>query len=205
MPEQLTELEHQILQYLVDYLREHTYQPSIREIGRRFGIKSTKTVSEHLQSLANKGWIERDPSRSRGVRILNLDLYGGRTPFKAEPHELRLTAASGRDGARFEATSAGASGTGVRTGDQLLVEPVGESQLRDGDVIAARHGTELTAGRCKRHGTGLLMEWAAGMMLPIRPERSRDLEILGRVIGFFRPVGVSPTADAQATPGAEES
>lgn len=205
MPEQLTELEQQILQYLVDYLREHTYQPSIREIGRRFGIKSTKTVSEHLQSLANKGWIERDPSRSRGVRILNLDLYGGRTPFNQDPREIDITAASGRDGGRFEATSPGATGTGVQPGDQLLVEPVGESQLRDGDVIAARHGTELTAGRCKRHGTGLLMEWVSGMTLPLRPERSRDLEVLGRVIGFFRPVEKEAAAGASATSGPETS
>lgn len=74
MPEPLTELERRILEYMVDYLRERTYQPSIREIGRQFGIRSTKTVSEYLQALANKGWIERDPSRSRGVRLLGVDL-----------------------------------------------------------------------------------------------------------------------------------
>src|SRR5690606_39893502 len=74
MPEPLTSLERRILDYLIDYLRRNTYQPSIREIGRRFDIKSTKTVAEYLQSLADKGWIERDPSRSRGVRILGGDL-----------------------------------------------------------------------------------------------------------------------------------
>ena len=60
----LTEIEEKILDYMVSYLRENTYQPSIREIGERFGIKSTKTVSEHLQALAEKGFLERDPSRS---------------------------------------------------------------------------------------------------------------------------------------------
>src|SRR3712207_9577286 len=54
-----------------------SYQPSIREIGKRFGIKSTKTVSEHLQSLADKGYIERDASRSRGVKILGMNLAPG--------------------------------------------------------------------------------------------------------------------------------
>src|SRR5690606_31072488 len=68
-------LERRILDYLVEYLRTNTYQPSIREIGRQFEIKSTKTVSELLQSLANKGWIERDPSRSRGVRLLGLAMH----------------------------------------------------------------------------------------------------------------------------------
>src|SRR5688572_22307363 len=70
----LTEIERKILDYMVQYLRSNTYQPSIREIGERFGIKSTKTVSEHLQALADKGFLERDPSRSRGVRILGVDL-----------------------------------------------------------------------------------------------------------------------------------
>src|SRR5687768_13671021 len=70
MPEPLTPLERRIYHYLIDFLTENTYQPSIREIGKKFRVKSTKTVSDLLQSLADKGYIERDPSRSRGVRLL---------------------------------------------------------------------------------------------------------------------------------------
>ena len=70
MPAQLNKVERRILDYIIDYLKRNTYQPSIREIGKRFGIKSTKTVSEHLQSLADKGYIERDSSRSRAVRVV---------------------------------------------------------------------------------------------------------------------------------------
>src|SRR5687768_13287014 len=79
MPNPLSSLERRILDFLIDYLRRNTYQPSIREIGRRFGIKSTKTVSEYLQALADKGYIEREASRSRGVRILGLELQNSRT------------------------------------------------------------------------------------------------------------------------------
>ena len=68
MNDTLTAVERRVYHYLLDFLAENTYQPSIREIGKRFRIKSTKTVSDLLQSLANKGFIERDPSRSRGVR-----------------------------------------------------------------------------------------------------------------------------------------
>ena len=78
MSEPLSKMERRILDYLVDYLKRNTYQPSIREIGRRFGIKSTKTVSEYLQSLADKGFIEREASRSRGVRIVGLELQRAR-------------------------------------------------------------------------------------------------------------------------------
>ena len=68
MPATLTELERKILDYMVQYLRTNTYQPSIREIGEQFGIKSTKTVSEHLQALANH----------------NIELYGLRAEGDAE-------------------------------------------------------------------------------------------------------------------------
>src|SRR5215210_3778524 len=93
MTETLTSLERRVYHYLIDFLAENTYQPSIREIGRRFRIKSTKTVSDILQALAQKGYIERDPSRSRGVRILGYHGTGGTQPVAyygkiaaGEPH-----------------------------------------------------------------------------------------------------------------------
>ena len=70
MPEPLTNIERKVYHYLMDFLAENTYQPSVREIGKKFKIKSTKTVSELLQSPARKGYIARDRSRSRGVRLV---------------------------------------------------------------------------------------------------------------------------------------
>src|SRR5258705_6272377 len=72
MAEQLTKLESSVYHYLLDFTAENTYQPSIRDIGKQFKIKSTKTVSDLLQSLAKKGYIERDPARSPGVNLLSL-------------------------------------------------------------------------------------------------------------------------------------
>ncbi|MGD2215671.1 MAG: hypothetical protein PVJ64_02895 [Gemmatimonadales bacterium] len=74
MSDVLNVIERRIYNYLVDYLKRETYQPSIREIGTRFGIRSTKTVTEHLQSLQRKGYLDRTPSRSRALRILGLNL-----------------------------------------------------------------------------------------------------------------------------------
>lgn len=74
MSEVLTPIERRIYNYLVEYLKRETYQPSVREIGKRFGIRSTKTVTEHLQALQRKGYLDRTPSRSRALRILGLNL-----------------------------------------------------------------------------------------------------------------------------------
>jgi repressor LexA len=60
MAEQLTKLESSVYHYLLDFTAEHTYQPSIRDIGKQFKIKSTKTVSDLLQSLA-KGTSRETP------------------------------------------------------------------------------------------------------------------------------------------------
>src|SRR6476619_5600387 len=82
MTEPLTPLERRVYHYLIDFLAENTYQPSIREIAKTFRIKSTKTVSDLLGSLSQKGFIERDQSRSRGVRIVG---YSGMATTQPVP------------------------------------------------------------------------------------------------------------------------
>src|SRR3954462_13656551 len=81
MPESLTALERRVYHYLIDFLAENTFQPSIREIARKFRIKSTKTVSDLLHALERKGFIERDESRSRGVRLVGFPAAGATQPI----------------------------------------------------------------------------------------------------------------------------
>jgi repressor LexA len=150
MPTPLSSLERRILDFIVDYLRRNTYQPSIREIARRFGIKSTKTVSEYLQSLADKGWIERDPARSRGVRVIGLDMqldtvtvprYEGlgsnsEAPVSALELDRQLV---GGAGAFIVALCADESAPdGLREGDLLVVEPVPANELEPGDLAVVQ-------------------------------------------------------------------
>ena len=136
MPQALTDLERRALDYIVDYLRQNTYQPSIREIGRQFGLKSTKTVSELLHSIESKGYIERDPSRSRGVRLLGVSLRGetvsvpiytngsGEAPLDRLEVDRRV---AGANGAYFLRVSGSSLATdGIHEGDLLLVEPAAD-------------------------------------------------------------------------------
>ena len=80
MTEPLTQLERRVYHYMIDFLAENTYQPSIREIAKQFKIKSTKTVSDLLHALERKGYIERDESRSRGVRLIGFAAAGHTQP-----------------------------------------------------------------------------------------------------------------------------
>ncbi len=221
MPEPLTSLERRILDYLVDYLRRNTYQPSIREIGRRFDIKSTKTVSEYLQSLAEKGWIERDPSRSRGVRLLTLDMSPstvsvpcfGRVAATGEPlpsdamietYELDRKLVGATGAFLLTVTGEQLEYDGCRGGDLLLVEAVAEEELENGDVIVVRVGGEPTVKRYHRRGGEVVLEPANANFAPMLVRRGEELTVIGRVLGVVRRLRAPVPAPAAPAAAPEE-
>jgi repressor LexA len=178
MPAVLTDLERNILDYMVQYLRAHTYQPSIREIGEEFGIRSTKTVSEHLSALAEKGYLERDPSRSRGIRILGVDLDPNTVSvpcFPEIPSEARGFQADGVEawysvdrrlgGGRgswfLRAADPRWTALGVGAGDLLLVEPALASDLPDGALAVVEVGGRSDLYRVRRRGGALALRGGA--------------------------------------------
>lgn len=62
----LTARQKAVLDYMFEYTEDHGYPPTMREIGAHLGIRSTNGVNDHLKALERKGYIERDPLRSRG-------------------------------------------------------------------------------------------------------------------------------------------
>jgi repressor LexA len=214
MPATLTDIERKILDYMVSYLRMNTYQPSIREIGEQFGIKSTKTVSEHLQALADKGYLERDPSRSRGVRILGVDLSpetisipcyrelpGEGEAIRGDKVEMYLSLDRRLSGAKgsffFWARGDSLSSLGVEEGDFLLIEPaMSLSGAAEGVSVIRVDGRPHFA---KVTREGLLAQSGR----PGDPTRllgdTEEIQVLGRVVALYRrmdglPVVVSQTA-----------
>ena len=66
----LTEKESQIYQYILAYTQEHMYAPTIREIGKAVGYKSTSTVASYLERLESKGMIEVGQDSPRAIRLV---------------------------------------------------------------------------------------------------------------------------------------
>lgn len=204
MPEPLSKIERRILDYIVDYLKKNTYQPSIREIGKRFGIKSTKTVSEYLQALADKGYIEREASRSRGVKIIGLNLerpdvisvpfYGkiaaGQPALRKDDvqHEFGVDPKliGSPDAFFLEVMGPSMEQMGIFDGDMVLVEPVLEVEVQDGQIVAARLDGEATVKRYFRRGGQVVLEPANSDYAPILVREYDDFTVLGRVTGLFR-------------------
>ena len=58
-----------ILDYIKDYISEHRYSPSIRDIAGGCGLSSTSVVNYHLNKLENKGIISRDRHKARTIIV----------------------------------------------------------------------------------------------------------------------------------------
>jgi repressor LexA len=209
MPEQLTPLERRVYQYMIDFLAENTYQPSIREIAKKFRIKSTKTVSDLLHSLTSKGYIERDQSRSRGVRILGyaaagqtqpVPFYGrihaGEPALLPDNRESYITVdrrfLPSDDTFFMRVTGDSMVGRGILDGDYVMVSP--SSRAKDGDVVAVRIGAEATVKTLTHRGMTLVLEPANEGERPIEVGPKDDFSILGVVTGIFRPFFDQPPA-----------
>jgi repressor LexA len=202
MPEPLNNLERRVYNYLIDFLAENTFQPSIREIAKKFRIKSTKTVSDLLQSLANKGYIQRDRARSRGVRLLGYGAAGRTQPIPyyggihaGEPALLdenrkgyitvdrRFIPSEDTFVLRINGDSM--VGRGILDGDYAFVNPAAEA--KEGDVVAARFGEEATVKTLTYRGSTIVLEPANPKERSVEVKPTEDFAILGTVCGIFRP------------------
>jgi repressor LexA len=202
MSEPLTQLERHVYHYLIDFLAENTYQPSIREIARQFRIKSTKTVSDLLHALESKGYIERDESRSRGVRLLGFAAAGATQPV---PYYARVQAEEpalhpghrqsfitmdrrflpSEDVFALKVHGESLTGRGILDGDYVFVSP--SARAKDGDVVAARLGESATVKTLVHRGSTAVLEPTNASEQPIEIGPHDDVAILGVVCGVFRP------------------
>ena len=60
----LTSRQKEILEYMVSFTQELGYPPTVREICKATGLRSPRSVSQHLKALERKGWIARGRDKS---------------------------------------------------------------------------------------------------------------------------------------------
>lgn len=69
-PRMLTPRQRDILNFIRGWIERWGYAPTVREIGAHFRIRSPNGVRGHLKALEAKGFISRDPFRSRAMRVV---------------------------------------------------------------------------------------------------------------------------------------
>ncbi len=200
-------------QEIFDFIRRHSakygYPPTVRDIGKAVGLASSSTVHAHLANLEKIGLLRRDPSKPRAIELLDravgsavdsmrgfvrpesLPLVGSVAagePVLAEENVEEYVSvpelAGGGDG-QYLLRIRGESmkDAGILEGDYVVVRS--QDTARDGDIVVALIGDEATVKRFFRESDHIRLQPENETMEPIR---SKDVRVLGRVVGLLRTI-----------------
>ena len=211
----LTERHQKILDFVDVYVGEHSYPPSIREIGEAAGISSTSVVTYYLKQLTEMGKIERDLKSSRALRlshppsrelikipILGPIAAGAPIPVPDAGATYIAEEINGVDVARslLPEREKGASLFALQVQGNSMID----AMINDGDIvilkstIEARNGDMVAIWLPNRDETTLKyyfkekerfrLQPANPTMQPIYISRDEPLEIKGKVMMVIRKV-----------------
>jgi repressor LexA len=207
----LTARQQEILQFLVQYVDDHGYPPTVREIGDAVGLASPSTVHAHLANLERVGLLRRDPTKPRALELVGrprpaaqpapsesdtalLPLVGriaaGGPLLAEEAVEDRVAVPKlvGRD-ADFLLRVTGDSmiDAGILDGDLVVVRR--QDDARDGEIVVALVGDdesadEATVKTFRRDRDGRVRLQPENRAL--EPIYADHVQILGKVVGVLR-------------------
>ncbi len=66
----LTKKQIDFLRILQTYIKDHGFSPTVRELGKLTGLRSTSTVKGYLDRLEEKGIIKKENDKARTIRII---------------------------------------------------------------------------------------------------------------------------------------
>jgi repressor LexA len=208
MPDSLNPRQRQILDFLRDHSRDHSYPPTVREIGRAVGLSSSSTVQNHLNTLETRGYITRDPAKSRTVEIVDIERGRGQgnivhlplvgrvaagTPVLAvenvEEHlSVGTEIAGGGDSYALTVHGESMIDAGIRDGDIVVVRPRRDPPV-NGTIVVARienettGESEVTVKRFFRESGRVRLQPENSSMEPIY---ARDVALEGVVVAVIR-------------------
>jgi repressor LexA len=198
----LTSRQAEILDFIKRCLEDNGYPPTRAEIAQELGFKSPNAAEEHLKALARKGAIEMTPGASRGIRIPGfepktedggLPIIGrvaAGAPILAQQHieeSLAINPAFFHPSADYLLRVHGMSmkDVGILDGDLLAVHTTREA--RNGQIVVARIGDEVTVKRFKREGSKVWLIAENPDFAPIEVNlKDQDLVIEGLSVGVIR-------------------
>jgi len=201
----LTKRQQEIFDFIKKYSARYGYPPTVRDIGKAVGLASSSTVHAHLANLEKVGLLRRDPSKPRAIEMLDkaadavksvvrptgLPLVGqvaAGTPILAEENiedYVSVPDLAGGDEGEYVLRVRGESmkNAGILPGDYVVVRP--QDTAGDGEIVVALVGEEATVKRFYKEADHVRLQPENETMEPIR---SREVRVLGRVVGVFRQV-----------------
>ncbi len=194
----LTGLEEKILQCVTRYITQNGHAPTLVEIGRLLGIKSKGTVHRYIESLIDKGHLQRNGRSWRGIRLtgeqnrrLTILPFAGRIaagrPIEAIPEQLEINFSEmllGADRYVLEVKGDSMIEAGILDGDLVVIR---QAQTADnGDIVVALiDNGEATLKKLRKHGDRVELIPANRSMAPLIYPADR-VHIQGVVVGQVR-------------------
>ena len=180
-----------ILEYVNQFVQENGYAPSVREIGAAVGLRSTASVSYHIQALQEKGLLITPDGKGRkrsivtNVRPGQIPVIGVVTagvPILAYENQEGTMAWDGEPGC-FALRVRGDSmiGAGILSGDKVVVRP--QQTANDGQIVVARIGDEATVKRLRRRNGQV---WLLPENDAYEPIDGSEAELIGLVKAVVR-------------------
>lgn len=148
----------QILEFVNQFVQENGFAPSVREIGEAVGLRSTASVSYHLQQLQEKGLLLAPGAKGRKRAIVTAQRPGQIPVVGVVTAGMPILAVENQEGTMawegdpscFALRVRGDSmiNAGILSGDKVVVRP--QQTAEDGQIVVARIGDEATVKRLSR-------------------------------------------------------
>ena len=181
--------QEEILQYIDQFVTENGYPPSVREIGAAVGLRSTASVSYHLNHLQAKGLVTYEAGKKRalsvpntktgqipiigvvtaGIPILAVENQEGTMPWDGDPNCFAL---------RVRGDSM--TGAAILDGDLVVVRP--QQSADDGPIVVALLGDEATVKRFRRQRGRVWLQPENPNYMPIDASSAKLLGLVKAVV-----------------------
>lgn len=205
----LTKRQQRVYDFIESYITEKGYGPTVREIAEAVDLSSPSTVHVHLKTLEDKGYIVRDPLKSRSIALphhahnepsfgstgstntLSLPLVGNVAagePILAEQNiesTMVLPTEIVGDAASFILAVHGESmiEAGINDGDYVVVKE--QHVARNGEIVVALIEDGATVKRFYKEADYIRLQPENSTMDPLI---TRDCTIVGKVVAVLRKV-----------------
>lgn len=200
----ISDKQKEIFNFIKSELNRKGYPPSVREICKAVGLRSTSTVHGHLECLERKGYIRRDSAKPRAIEILDSDMYFSSEVVKLpvigkvtagipilavenieEYYSVPFDIVKGCEKESFILKVRGESmiNAGILDGDYIIVRK--QSTANNGEIVVALIEDNATVKRFYKENNYIRLQPENPSMDPIIIS---DVFILGIVKGVIRKI-----------------
>ncbi len=212
MKNKLTDRQQEILSFISQFLEASGYPPTLREIGKKFGISSTFGVKRHLDALVKKGYLNVESNASRGISFVHSINSSRNNNYNRIDELFRKIPVIGRVAAGspilaieniegsviidnsfmkksdecFALKVKGDSmiNAGIFEGDLVIVSP--NKETVNGDTVVARLDDEVTVKTLEKKHNKIRLIPENENYKPIEIDDKKEFSIVGKVVGVIR-------------------